>query len=368
MHSVWVSLIDSTGFEIHRQARDLQLAPEVRAYAGVLSAYLQGDVEKLERVIAEIESAPLEWKGEIRALANFRLGLRKKSLKAKAIEEFASLKFQEVFSAEQNFCLGLAWESAGNDLMAEKTFHEAARLYRATGCERKALRAHYNALAADSRVNPHKNFIAEYQAVIEVSRRLNESIFEGMALIMLSREYQVAGLYDQSLTMIERSIEQLEPERGTLHYYYALLQKAHVLIDLERTPAEIAPILKECEMAPFKEAAAIRRLLTIQIDPQVEWDSASEADLPPSWRNRLPKLTVRSEARGHGDLEEKFLRFAYNGPVEKWDLIQKLYPESTPALVLENRFKNLVARLRKKYPGEIICQDGRYSIAKMPAL
>ena len=68
------------------------------------------------------------------------------------------------------------------------------------------------------------------------------------------------------------------------------------------------------------------------------------------------------------DLEQTLLRLAYNGPVEKWDLIERLYPAGGDSLALENRFKNLVARVRKKYPSLLTCHEGRYSVARLPAV
>jgi tetratricopeptide (TPR) repeat protein len=366
MGSEWTKLIDASSAEIHRRARDLALTRPLLSYAEILSSYLQGDVEKLRELCANLrlEDEP------IRALALLRLAIRRRDVKSKDLHALATREFAGALEGEKWFCSGLAWELLENDTMANSSFIRAAAVYRAEGCPGKALRAHYNAVVAESRLTPHKNFIAEYQAVIEESKALGEKSFAGIARAMLSREFQIVELYEKALQMADQAIEDLESERGTLHYFHALLQKAHVLIDLGRA-GETVELLKECEMASFPSIQAARTLLQVSLDPAANWDKTLEDDLMPTWKNRMPPLLAqRGEVSGEGpatELERALLRLAYNGPIAKWDLIAKLYPQESDSLVSENRFKNLLGRLRKKHPGVLVCEEGRYFLAKMPA-
>lgn len=346
-------------------ARDLSLPAPMLAYARVLSAFFQGDFEMLAAAVADVSQVG----GELAELARFRLRIYRRDLPDRELHRLADLQMPGPLDGEKYFCLGAAWETLGNEALASQSYARAAASYRAAGCPRKGLRANYNAVVSESRLRPHKGFIAEYQAVIEASRTLGETSFEGMALGMISREYQIAGLYQQALEMADGSLRCLESERGTIHYYHCLLHKAHVLIDLGRT-RDIGVILHECEMAPFAPIQAARELLALSLNPGAVWNRDREKDLLPTWRNRIPQLAgQRTAISGSGpmsDLEQTLLRLAYNGPVDKWDLIARLYPAERDSLVVENRFKNLVARVRKKFPGTLDCQDGRYSVAKLP--
>jgi len=366
-------IIDSPTAEIHLLARDLRLAPAVRYYANVLSFYLQGDIERLRETqsrLSEFVEATSPLYEILTALTELRLRMRERRLRREYLESFPSA-FDGPLAAEREFCLGLAWEQLEFHGAAAQHHQRAAALYQTHGCPKKSLRALYNVIAAESRVYPHKNFVADCQNVIERSRSLGESSFEGMALTMLSREYQVIGHSAQALEMARRSIKCLENERGSSHYFHAVLHLAHLCIE-ENNLREAELLLKEAELAPFREAQAARQLLLASIHAEHHWDSSLEASLLPTWRNRLPGLLSRlkgsiSEGSARSSqLEERLLKLAYNGPIEKWDLIAKLYPDSVSQLVLENRFKNLLARVRKKYPGRVQCVEGRYHLEKIP--
>ncbi len=363
MHLTWPKLIDASTAEIVLWARTTTFKDDVSYYAKVLAAYLQNETEVLRKLYDQcLSDSP------VKLLVGLRLQIREQNLNSVYLTQISEVELPGVLEAEKNFSLGVAWEACGNDRMAHNSFVKGFALYRAHDCPRKSLRAFYNSVAADSRIFPYKSFVGDYQTIIELSRNLKELSFEGMALCMLSREYQMVGVFDKALEMVTRAIDCLESERGTIHYYHALLHKAHVLKDLGRH-GEILPLLKESELATFPAIRAARCLIEASISETSTWDPKLEADLLPTWRNRMPALlpehTMLGEFHQLSTLEEQLLRLIYNGPIEKWELIERIYPEKTDPLVLENRFKALLARLRKKYPEDILCINGRYSTLKM---
>jgi tetratricopeptide (TPR) repeat protein len=356
----WRRVLEAPTHELPLLSRDQSLDSELRAYAGVLASFLQGDAEKLAAIAESLPAGPL------REISRLRLMFRRRTFNANDL--LGSAAAEGVLEAERQFCLGMAWEHLNDDARSMEHFAGAAAIYREHGCPKKALRSMYNAIAAETRVHPHKNFVADFQAVIEASKAVGDAAFEGMALIQLAREYQVAGALDRALNMIERAVGCLASERGTFHYFHALLNHAHVLMDLRRDP-EARAVLKETELASFPQITAARELLLCALDSGRVWDRKFEKDLLPTWRNRLAALTSpTTESGASSELEKRLLKFVYNGPVEKWDLITRLYPGEDSSLALENRFKNLVARVRKKYPVNIQCVEGRYSLDKMPPL
>jgi len=360
----WQKLIDSPTSEIHALARDLALEGDVAYYAKTLSFYLQGDRERLTELLATPSGNE-----HIDALAKLRLEIRLRTVKGKDLHDFTQLEMPDVLEAEKHFLLGLGWEMQDNDRMCGRHFAQAAAIYRTQGCPKKALRAFYNAIAADSRLNPHKSYVSEYQAVVQLSKEVGDAAFEGMALTMISREYQIQGLFEMSLEMVERALTLLQSERGCSHHGHALLQKAHVLLDLKRD-SQVPALILEAEMTPFSEIQSAAKLLRVATDASLMWSRDLEKDLLPTWRNRVPQLTTRAKigraAEVTSELEERLLKIIYNGPVNKWDLIERLYPSGGSPLALENRLKNLLGRVRQKYPEKIVCLDGRYSLEKMP--
>jgi hypothetical protein len=64
-----------------------------------------------------------------------------------------------------------------------------------------------------------------------------------------------------------------------------------------------------------------------------------------------------------GVLEEKLVRILARGPMNKNDLVAVIYSDESKTLDYEtilNRFKNLLARVRKKAPNLIVFDGKRY--------
>lgn len=365
------ALADASLPQIHQMARDIELPLPVRIYAQAVSYFMLGDVERLELVNCDVEkhlvNLDLKLKSDLQTLISFRLKLRLQKISNVLLQKIQAQTFEDVLDAEKFFLLGRAWESLGDDKQGAQCSMQAAALYKKHQCSKKALRAFYNSIVADSRVLPYKNFISEYQSVIEMSKQVQDEAFAGIALTMLSREYQIVGLNEKALATAEQGLLSLESERGSLHFYYALLQKAHLLVETGRSDAAKSTLI-EVQMASFPEVHATARFIECLLEPKKTWSKEDEKYLVPTWRERLPQIIGRNmKVEFHPRieatmLEERLLKTLWSGPMAKWDLIERLYPNETGALVLENRFKNLVGRVRKKFPGVLRFHDGRYFV------
>lgn len=366
------TLLDAELSNISLWARDLTIAEELRFYAEVLSSYMAGDMESLARTFSGIESLNTNpYYKSLKLLTSLRLQIRKSEISREALMDAANAMLPGVLNAEKSFILGLSFERLGEDAMAATQYQLAMAGFK-TSCEKKSLRCFYNLIAAETRIYPYKNFVASLQGIIEVARKLQETSIEGTALSAISREYQVVGLSGEALEMGIRAVACLRKERGTFHYFHALLHLAHLYI--ERDDLALAkPLLQEAELASYKEIKAARELLLCAVESGRIWDRALEKSLMPTWKNRVPQLESKIQVASGAqpsktatNLEDRLMKIAYNGPVEKWTLIEKIYVGETETLQMENRFKNLVARVRKKYPGFLHCKDGRYYLEKSP--
>ncbi len=365
------SVIDSPLHQLYFLVEDERLTPVEKVYAKIRMLFLSGDVAGLTSLRPEIDRLESD-RLPVKSIYQLRLGIRNKTLTPEFLAEMEALSLDGVWEAEKLFCLGMAFEKLGEEQRCALAFTKARSIYARHGCGELELRSYYNSVMAQSRIAPHKNFVLEYQALASLAKDLGAHSIEGMTLTMISREYQILGLLDQAFLMVEEALSRLLPERGSFHYFHAVLHKAHVLLDLARV-SEARDCLKEAELATFVEIEMARRLLLASLEPGVGWDQKWEQHLLPTWKNRVPSLLKRLDPVKAGPesldltpLEIKLIRLAYNGPIEKWDLIEKLYGGEESMLRLENRFKNLIARVRKKHPMLIICDQGRYYASKIP--
>ncbi|MES2803465.1 MAG: hypothetical protein V4654_13310 [Bdellovibrionota bacterium] len=366
-------LADSNLTQIHAMARDLDLATEVRFYAQVLSFYMSGDTERLNEVYEQSENllkfTDPKIKNDLIEMAHLRLCLRQQNLNLKYLEKYNSLAFVDVLEAEKHFVLARAYEFLVDDHKAKEHSLKAAAIYKRKKCPKKSLRSFYNSVVADSRIYPYKNFVSEYQAMIEMSRAVDDLSFAGMSLIMLSREYQIVELLDKAQQSVDEGLRLLESERGSMHFYNGLLQKSHLLIQTKNI-TEASKLVRECSMASFPEIKSGCKFLECLIDPLQIWNPEDEKSLLPTWKERLSEIFNQRHPNTASatHLEQKLLKILWSGPVAKWDLIAKIYPQEKNSELTENRFKNLVARVRKKFPGILHFHDGKYFVEGKPSL
>ena len=350
-------------------SRRLDLPAPVSLYSKAVTFFLTGDFERLEEIKiqlpVELKETPNEYKNALKSIVDFRLDLRLRRLKPAQITEFESQKFPDVLEAEKFFLAGAAWETLGEDDKTQERSMRASHEYERCECPRKGVKAMYNAIVAESRIYPYKNFVNEYQAVIQACEKIENFRFAGLAMVQLSREYQIVGLLEKAKQTVDQALENLKSERGSLHFGNALLQKAHIEIEMGAVP-EARKLITEAQMSSFPEILAASELLSCLIERSRSWPKHMEKHLQPTWRERLAllksdKLDLQLETN-LTELETKLLKMLWSGPLEKWDLISRLYPDNEDSLILENRFKNLVARVRKKLPNTLQFNDGSYYI------
>jgi hypothetical protein len=352
-------------------ARDLDLPGSVLFYAQIVSSFMSGDLEKMQELVIGIEAALKDEvpsiAADIKDLVYLRLKVRAKNITTADIEKVYSRTFFDVLDAEKFFVAARGWEIMGDELSSINAYLKASAIYKKLECPKKSLRAFYSSVVAESRLTPYKNFVGEYQAIINMSRELGDNSFAGAAMNMLSREYQIVGLSQEAMNLANDSLEYLATERGSYLYYHSLLHKAHLLIE-RNMPVQATILLLECKLAAFPEVTAARVLLECAIDKDKTWPIELEKDLHPTFRERIPDLLINSQKQdlplqeGPTSLEFKLLKLLWNGPIGKWDLIERLYPGEADSYAIENRFKNLVARLRKKYPEVLSFKEGNYFI------
>ena len=361
-------LIEAKPFELLEYSMRSELPLELRQYALVTARYLEGDLERLAAEIQTLENSVQQhtetWPQNLLALAALRQAIRTKKLSEKNLVELEQQPMLSSLEGEKYFLLGLAWENRKQDKNAMRMFEQSYQHFQKNHCPQKALRALYNRVAAESRVWPYKNFVLDCQSIIEYSKQLNEPRLAAMSTIMLSREYQVLRHFNQALAMADEAVEALQEEKGLLHYHHAVLHKAHILLNMNRL-AEAKKLILETELSYLPEIQSARQLLLHALGEENSWEDGLFHQLMPTWKERVAELApVTEDKTANGTvptyMEERLLKTIWRNPKNKWDLIATLYNDTENSEVLENRFKNLVARVRKKYPNALLCKGSTY--------
>lgn len=344
-----------------QRSAPFELTTDHAVYISTLISYLQSDIRGLLASVDYLHrlDSPLVH------VAELRMRIRQQSASKLEIQSsfdaLSSETSQHEHLGEMGFVAGYASWTIGDFESAVSYYTVARKHLLACGSFKKALKVAQNILATKTCIDVHLKCIPEYNQIFLEARKLRDYATCGLAMLNISREYQKMGALNLALKTIDVAITHFKKEHGTLHYYLARAHRAHLLVQLGDYPSAVLDI-EECLTSNFPEVqGAIKVLESIETQSQA-------AELPqilnPTWKSRASRLSTEKnpEIRMH-DLEEKLLAILRNGPKAKVDLVEALYGTKIDYESAENRFKNLLVRIRKKAPNLIALMGGRYQIS-----
>lgn len=358
----------------------------VRLYHSALKSYLKAEHDALDDLKKEAELALLETMSDqensvyqsqqlekeslliVLKLIELRISIRQRSVKLENLELISKTKTtNNLWLGEIHFLTALAYGIL-NDLQNQKKHNlVAASEYEKGGAHRKSIKALQNAIATEGSIYPNKRLTVEYNHVLRKSLKLREFNVAGICAINISREYQLLGANKQALKFANLSLLYLKRDFGTIHYGLALCNRAHILFDSFRNDeAEID--MEAARIFDFPEIKAA--LLTLEsrylVKSPTEQNPAIEGDLAPSWINRCNRNGHSVNMIEFGENEEKIIRALSIKPMTREELIESVYPTELKYLDYEtvlNRYKNLLARIRRKIPNLVIFENNYYSLS-----
>ncbi|OFZ53409.1 MAG: hypothetical protein A2428_10075 [Bdellovibrionales bacterium RIFOXYC1_FULL_54_43] len=202
--------------------------------------------------------------------------------------------------------------------------------------------------AAEKRTSRNKKMLGQFLFLYKQARRQNMKDLAAVSLLAISEEHEAAGSYFLALKYSSQACAILKSCPESVHRHGAWLSKIRLLNRLMRLEEARAVLsdwqaqLDESGEEPPKEFLVLRGDLECQ--PQLSDPIRSPGNYSDSLSDRLLNL-LREQSRS------------------SYDLIVALWGESIPAELGENRLKNLLGRVRKRYPGLIIRQNGLYCLA-----
>jgi len=362
--SLFVNLIQANLEEL--SSLRLILSPEgpLGFYAEILFAYLKGDIQALGQLVSISETNPKEEPYLlINVIARMRLNTRRRILDTELISTLLNrihALSDDLWKGEVYFVLAYAYETAEQHESAKSYYKLAAAFLGSQGANRKAAKAEFNYVAADSCIQPDKKrLIADYYFAFKKCRRVREYGMAGAALNNISREYFRLGAHKIALNFSKRALKLLERDFGTIHYYLAVLHQAHVLMALERR-SEALLLMEHARGSEFPEIRAGLAVLDGTISNGTGGEL--ERDLIPTWAERLKKQKGRAPQKILGSLESQLIELLLDGPKHKFEIMDNVYGTRLSMETRESRFKMLMSRLRKKHPGLICLDQGKYRL------
>lgn len=316
-------------------------------YAESLIYYLEGNLSLLENNLAKIEQLnidPFE-KDLLCQLVSIRFQIRSKTLSAEAVNKLRALIYDQTLDdsliGEIHFILGLAFEDLGNNYLSSEHYNHSYQKFHALGINQKSIKALHNFIASQSRIPEYmnRNYISEYKQLYLLSLKQKDFLTAGTCLTNIGIEEMNLQLYNQAKHQFARALKILEKNITTHQYYLALFKYLEAVNNLNQIHnfKHLLPLVKS---NPFSDLNEIAERTLCFFDSHKE-DAKNSLSLH----------------------EEMLVKLLLDGPKEKGQLLDSLYGETLDFFTKENRFKNLLTRVKKKKIYTFRFQDGKYTIA-----
>jgi hypothetical protein len=362
------------------------LIEEIAVYRDVLIAYLRSDLESLEKYISILESNSLKssfvYYPTISKITKTRYAIRKKNCSLEKIENFTRECISDpyiignpILLGEIYFVAALAYESMARHSEAKYYYELAAPLFYSADAHKRSLIANFNSLAATSKLYSNRNYIVDYQILIEKSKLLQVEILVGIGYNNISREYQLMGANNTALRFANQAVHHLNVHYpGSINYFLTLIQRCHLYLETKQWRNAFSDF-EEINCSPFLEIKKSAEVLTYFMkektignhapEPQADPNPTDFANLTFSWKERLNQYIGSEDIKTLSETEEQLVQLLVEHPLTTHDIIEKLYGNKIDFNSAHTRVRTLLTRLRRKKPGLIVYQNGTYALNEL---
>ena len=347
---------------------------ELNFYRDTLIAFFSNDLVRLENHASWINgnfAIDQENMGTLEALQvilPLRVQIRQREIQSSSIEQaiscFDSLDQQNsIWCGELSFLIGKCFEIKKCYKDGHDFYRDAVQHFKRIGADHKALRAQFNAISCENNFHAESNpkrYIISYHSVLHKAKKMNNSYVMGLCLLNIALEYQNLKMLPLALNYVSRAIDAFEGEFGSQIYFHALGIRCHIYAQMGRLrEAEADDAILSTSSHP--EIRAVRSVIH-QTFTKARTGKLEESLLATPWVERHTQAHFKNNKQVLGELESRLLELLSQQPLTKHDLIPQLYDTRIEYPVLENRFKSLMRRLRKKCPNLIICENDTYRL------
>ena len=326
-------------------------------YLKALIYYYEGDIQLLDELLKS-EVIPF-----ISLLSEIRLQIIKQDIKLQDLlflnqtlnynDQLISIEWR----AEAHFLLGWAYREIKKFKEAKDTFKKCYKLLWDIGAKKKAVKSMLNYVVCQSSLDNRKRYLIDYQMVSKKALEVGDPIVAGLCQLNMAREYRLLGSFELAIKLINQSVQNLEADRGANNYYFAIIERCNLLIELKRFTQAYSDyeILKESNLTEIKEAT---KMLYLKLGKKVD---ININHLDPVWAEVLGQKEHVCDYN-LTKYETLLLKYLSEGEKEKNDIIQYLYGDNLNFESADNRFKVLLSRLRKKDSELISFNHGYYKL------
>ncbi len=332
-------------------------SPDELFYLTTMIYYYQGDISQLQSYLLDNKmNSYLDLMGKI------RLNIIEQNINQRDLENLQSYlennpKLASEWIAEAWFLLGWAHREIQSNIIAKKIFKKCYSILWQVQAKKKAVKSMLNHVVCQSHIDPSKRYIIDFQTIAKKALEVGDPIVAGLCQLNIARDYRFLGSYELSEKLINQSVANLELDRGANNYYFAVLERCYLNIELKRFKLAHLDyqIVSESPLLEIKEAS---KLILKILGGDVKIESKA---LDPVWGDVLKDKELKSSYK-LTKTESSLINYLSLGEKSKVEIIKHLYGNQLNFDSAENRLKVLLSRLKKKAPELITYHHGFYTI------
>lgn len=343
-------------------------------YVQTLIAFLASDIQSMSYICQTLEQYANEEQSleslTFFQLAQTRLAIRNRAVTPENINRLHRLTLQlddGLLIGECYFVLGRASEILEQHEDAARYFDRSHREFQNCGCRAKSVKALFNSLANQTRIDPSLNYISEYRRLIKLARQIKDYGIVAVGLMNISRELEGMGALTLSLKYANRCLAFQQNDIGTQHFFMGLIHRAHIYIQLNQM-TNAKRDLEQAQLSQHIEIKAAIKYLESQIQSSaaLTFTIADFHNMTKCWQERVTdNLSIKENKREFlSSSEEKMVETLTIRPRTRDLLIEKQWGTRSgepDSLLL--RLKALFHRLRDKRKNLVIFENGNYRLS-----
>lgn len=344
----------------------LNANPIVKLYAKIKLDFLCGNTMSSDNIDNFVKQGlSLECIEVLNNLNELLFQIQRKTVQNKLLEHLSLIapKTGEIKEAlgEILFYIGLGWIYVSKIDKALETFVKSEQLLNIIGAYRLRVSVQYNVLHCQSLLYESKNFTTAFSFLSQEALKYSNYNVYAVIESRLSEQFTLRGDFETALMHANKSIENLEQRTYGRDYYFARLNRAYINLLLSRKEVSLTEV-KEVLIAPFEDVNLVAFNLKYVL-LQIPIDLSKLSKLDKKWQKRFEALLqCKPKSNSLSPIQTTVLEKILHRPMNKYDLIGEIYKSKDNIIVLENRLKNILNKINKKYPKLVNCKSGSYYI------
>ncbi len=342
-------------------------------YCKVLVAFLSSDHSSLQSLCRDLENLANQTQTlelvVLFHLAKIRLSIRQRTVDLEMLRNLIGLMYmpvREPLQSEGYFVIARGQEVLAQHANAARFYDKSHIGFQKCGAHRKSMKALFNSLANQTRIDPSLSYISDYKKLCYLARRVKDNGTMAVALMNISREFESLADFNLSLKYATRAITFLQNDMGTLQYFMSLVHRAHLYLSLNQL-SEAQRDLDRARRSEHIEIQAAVKYLTLQISGSLE-NTLTPADfknMTKCWQERVIDNHYNKE-RGNDVLsknEKRVRDVLSHGPHPRNALTDILRGSAKEPEFLLLRLKALFHRLRTQCKELVAFENGTFKLS-----